>query len=102
MIIYWSKVYISTINTHDRDLGVEVTDLEFQNLKFSFQFLRHYFLTYHRFDSSLVWWKFCIVQSSTISPLPSSGRQHKMTHKGWLVKPQHNQILDKKNQQTSF
>ena len=27
--IYWSKVFISTISTHDRDLGVEVTDLEF-------------------------------------------------------------------------
>ena len=27
--IYWSKVYISTISPHDRDLEVEVTDLEF-------------------------------------------------------------------------
>ena len=31
--------------------------------------------------------------SSTISFLPLSGRQHKMTHKGWRVnKPKHNQI----------
>ena len=28
--IYWSKVFISTINTHDHDLEVEVTDLEFE------------------------------------------------------------------------
>ena len=27
--IYWSKVFISTISTHDSDLGVEVTHLEF-------------------------------------------------------------------------
>ena len=27
---YWSKVFISNINTHDRDLVVEVTDLEFK------------------------------------------------------------------------
>ena len=27
--IYWSKVFMSTISTHDRDLGVEVTHLEF-------------------------------------------------------------------------
>ena len=27
---YWSKVFISTVNTHDGDLVVEVTDLEFK------------------------------------------------------------------------
>ena len=27
---YWSKVFISTISTHDCDLEVEVTDLEFK------------------------------------------------------------------------
>ena len=27
--VYWSKVFISTISIHDRDLGVEVADLEF-------------------------------------------------------------------------
>ena len=27
---YWSKVFISTISTHDHDLEVEVTDLEFK------------------------------------------------------------------------
>ena len=27
---YWSKVFISTIRTHDRDPKVEVTDLEFK------------------------------------------------------------------------
>ena len=29
----WSKVFISIINTHDHDLVVEVTDLEFKMLK---------------------------------------------------------------------
>ena len=28
-VTYWSKVFISTISTHDHDLGVEATDLEF-------------------------------------------------------------------------
>ena len=27
--IYWSKVFINAISTHDSDLGVEVTHLEF-------------------------------------------------------------------------
>ena len=27
---HWSKVLISTISTHDRDLEVAVTDLEFK------------------------------------------------------------------------
>ena len=27
---HWSKVFISTISTHDRDLEVKVTDLEFK------------------------------------------------------------------------
>ena len=27
---HWSTVFISTISTHDRDLEVEVTDLEFK------------------------------------------------------------------------
>ena len=27
--IYWSKVFISTISTHDSDFGVKVTHLEF-------------------------------------------------------------------------
>ena len=27
---YWSKVFISTISAHDRDLEIEVTDLEFK------------------------------------------------------------------------
>ena len=27
---HWSKVFISTISTHDHDLEVEVTDLEFK------------------------------------------------------------------------
>ena len=26
----WSKVFISTISSHDRDLDVKVTDLEFK------------------------------------------------------------------------
>ena len=26
---YWSKVFISTTSTHDGDLEIEVTDLEF-------------------------------------------------------------------------
>ena len=31
---------------------------------------------------------------STVSSLPFSGRQHKMTHKGWcVVKPHHNQTI---------
>ena len=30
MIRHWSKVFISFISTHDRDLEVEVTDLEFK------------------------------------------------------------------------
>ena len=44
MIHIWSKVFISTISTHDSDLGVEVRILKM--LKFSFTFLRpYYFLT---------------------------------------------------------
>ena len=27
---YWSKVFTSIISTHDRDLEVDVTDLEFK------------------------------------------------------------------------
>ena len=27
---YWSKIFISTISTHDHDLEIEVTDLEFK------------------------------------------------------------------------
>ena len=43
--IYWSKVFISTISTHDHDLEVEVLKM----LKFLFEFLRlQYFLTLSR------------------------------------------------------
>ena len=44
--VYWSKVFMSTISTHDSDLGVEVTLRILKMLKFSFTFLRpYYFLT---------------------------------------------------------
>ena len=41
------------------------------------------------------WWGVAKVSISSISFLPFSGRQHKMTHKGWyVVALQHNQTVD--------
>ena len=34
--IYWSKVFISTISTHDHDPEVKVTDLEFKSFSLNF------------------------------------------------------------------
>ena len=73
---YWSKVFISTISTHDRDLEVEVTDLVFK-LKVSLKFLRpHYFLILPQ-----IWFIFGMV--ITIGPNFASSIHTPLFMLGW-------------------
>ena len=57
-----------------------------------FIFLFPLYLSFISSTISLLYLSFISSTISSISLLPFSGRQHKMTHKGWrVIKPQHNQ-----------
>ena len=76
------------------DIGLQLARpavLEADNCGGGWMFLFLLFTVIH-FPLSPLSLSFISSAISSISLLPSSGKQHKMTHKGWHVaKPQHNQ-----------